>query len=103
VTIDDRVSVASILPVCWAVTDNLRSLLIDEAARLLGLSKRTVYYRIREGRLRTLRTRGGSQRVLVASIEVLLRETRAREDARLKRLLRGRTDEASSETEPLPL
>jgi len=36
-----------------------------------------VYYRIREGRLQTIRTRGGSQRVLWSSIEALLRETQA--------------------------
>lgn len=53
-----------------------RSLLIDEAAELLGISRRTVYYRIREGKLRTIRTRGGSQRVLVSSIERLLCEMR---------------------------
>jgi excisionase family DNA binding protein len=51
-----------------------RSLLIDGAAEALGVSRRTVYYRIREGRLRTIRTRCGSQRVLVSSIEALLRE-----------------------------
>jgi len=52
-----------------------RSLLIPEAAGVLGVSRRTVYYRIREGRLRTIRTRGGSQRVLWSSIEALLRST----------------------------
>ncbi len=57
-------------------TDHERSLLIDDAAELLGVSRRTVYYRIREGRLRTIRTRCGSQRVLVSSIETLLREMR---------------------------
>jgi len=51
-----------------------RSLLIDDTARLLGVSRRTIYYRIREGRLRTIRARCGSQRVLLSSIEVLLRE-----------------------------
>jgi excisionase family DNA binding protein len=51
-----------------------RSLLLDHAAELLGVSRRTVYYRIREGRLRTIRTQGGSQRVLLDSIEALLRE-----------------------------
>jgi excisionase family DNA binding protein len=45
-----------------------RSVTIDQAAVLLGVSRRTVYYRIREGRLRTIRTLGGSQRVLVDSI-----------------------------------
>ena len=51
-----------------------RSLLVNQAAELLGVSRRTIYYRIREGRLQTVRTIGGSQRVLVESIEVLLRQ-----------------------------
>ena len=50
-----------------------KSLLIDQAAELLGVSRRTVYYRIQEGRLQTIRTRCGSQRVLLESIEALLR------------------------------
>src|SRR3989440_13077265 len=50
----------------------LRSIFIEEAAELLGVSRRTVYYRIREGRLTTIRTRCGSQRVLMESIVVLL-------------------------------
>ena len=41
--------------------------------QLLGVSRRTVYYRIREGRLRTIRTLGGSQRVLVESVDEALR------------------------------
>ena len=45
-----------------------RSVTIDHAAQLLGVSRRTVYYRIREGRLRTIRTLGGSQRVLLQSV-----------------------------------
>jgi excisionase family DNA binding protein len=62
------------------VTENMRpprerSVLILEAADVLGVSRRTVYYRIREGRLQTIRTRGGSQRVLWSSIEALLRST----------------------------
>src|SRR6476619_3564022 len=51
-----------------------RSLFGNAAAELLGVSRRTVYYRIRDGRLRTIRTPGGSQRVLVESIQALLRE-----------------------------
>lgn len=51
-----------------------RSVLLDRAAEILGVSRRTVYYRIRAGRLQTIRTRCGSQRVLVESIEALLRE-----------------------------
>jgi excisionase family DNA binding protein len=48
-----------------------RSYLIEDAARLMGVSRRTVYYRIRAGHLRTIRTRCGSQRVLLSSIEAL--------------------------------
>lgn len=48
-----------------------RSVTIDQAAQLLGVSRRTVYYRIREGRLRTVRTIGGSQRVLLESLQEL--------------------------------
>ncbi|HQZ86694.1 MAG: helix-turn-helix domain-containing protein [Acidobacteria bacterium] len=44
---------------------------IDQAAGLLSVSRRTIYYRIREGRLLTVRTIGGSQRVLLSSLEVL--------------------------------
>jgi excisionase family DNA binding protein len=51
-----------------------RTLFIDDAARLLGVSRRTVYYRITQGRLQTIRTRCGSRRVLLSSIEALLRE-----------------------------
>jgi excisionase family DNA binding protein len=42
---------------------------LDHAARLLGVSRRTIYNRIRDKRLQTIRTIGGSQRVLVDSIE----------------------------------
>ena len=45
-----------------------RSVSLDQAAQLLGVSRRTIYYRIREGRLRTVRTLGGSQRVLIDSV-----------------------------------
>ncbi len=45
-----------------------RSVSIDQAALLLGVSRRTIYNRIRDGRLRTIRTIGGSQRVLVESL-----------------------------------
>jgi excisionase family DNA binding protein len=48
-----------------------RSVSIEQAAQLLGVSRRTVYYRIRDGRLRTIRTLGGSQRVLLDSVEEL--------------------------------
>jgi len=45
-----------------------RSVSIDQAALLLGVSRRTVYNRIRDGRLMTIRTLGGSQRVLIESL-----------------------------------
>lgn len=70
-----------------------RSVLLEAAAVLLGVSRRTVYYRIREGRLRSFRTRCGSRRVLIDSIELLLREEAAKRAARA----------AASQAEPLPL
>jgi excisionase family DNA binding protein len=66
-----------------------RSVLVDQAAVLLGVSRRTVYYRIREGKLATMHTRCGSQRVLMASLERLLRE-------------KGREVESGSEAEGSP-
>jgi excisionase family DNA binding protein len=45
-----------------------RSMSLDQAARHLGVSRRTIYNRIREGRLQTIRTLGGSQRVLLDSV-----------------------------------
>jgi excisionase family DNA binding protein len=45
-----------------------RSVTIERAAEILGVSRRTVYYRISEGVLQTIRTRGGSQRVVVDSL-----------------------------------
>jgi len=46
-----------------------RSVSLDHAAELLGVSRRTIYNRIREGRLLTVRTLGGSQRVLIDSVQ----------------------------------
>jgi excisionase family DNA binding protein len=46
-----------------------RSVSLDHAAELLGVSRRTIYNRIREGRLQTIRTLGGSQRVLMDSVQ----------------------------------
>src|SRR6185369_9540024 len=48
-----------------------RSVSIDHAAELLGVSRRTVYNRIRDGRLQTVRTLGGSQRVTLESVSDL--------------------------------
>lgn len=45
-----------------------RSMSLDQACEILQVSRRTVYNWIREGRLRTIRTIGGSQRVLVDSV-----------------------------------
>lgn len=46
-----------------------RSISIERAAEILRVSRRTVYYRIRDGQLRTIRTLGGSQRVLLDSVD----------------------------------
>jgi excisionase family DNA binding protein len=54
-----------------------RSVSLDHAAELLGVSRRTIYNRIREGRLQTIRTIGGSQRVLLDSVD----DTRDRSNA----------------------
>src|SRR5580704_14498193 len=48
-----------------------RSVSLDHAAQILGVSRRTIYNRIRDGRLQTIRTLGGSQRVLIDSVEGL--------------------------------
>ena len=45
-----------------------RSVSLDHAAEILGVSRRTIYNRIREGRLQTVRTLGSSQRVLLESV-----------------------------------
>ena len=45
-----------------------RSISLEQAARLLNVSRRTIYNRIRDGRLLTIRTLGGSQRVLLTSV-----------------------------------
>jgi excisionase family DNA binding protein len=64
---------ATLAPISYLTTPGFqpqigRSVTIDQAAAQLGVSRRTVYYRIREGRLLTVRTLGGSQRVLVSSL-----------------------------------
>jgi excisionase family DNA binding protein len=76
----------------------VQSLLLEQAAELLGVSRRTVYYRIRDGRLRTVRARCGSQRVLIDSIEELLREQaeRARRRSAGVRIVAADVIEASS-------
>jgi excisionase family DNA binding protein len=64
----------------------IRSVLVNHAAEILGVSRRTIYNRIREGRLKTIRTRCGSQRVLLESLEELMREAARR---RLERSTRS--------------
>jgi excisionase family DNA binding protein len=76
-----------------------RSLLVEHAAALLGVSRRTIYYRIREGRLRTVRTPGGSQRVLMESIDTLLAEE-GRSDAPPTVPAAGASDTGPSEKSP---
>ncbi|MGE3511901.1 MAG: helix-turn-helix domain-containing protein, partial [Vicinamibacterales bacterium] len=49
-----------------------RTLLIADAARLMRVSRRTVYYRLREGQLESVKTRCGSRRIVVHSLEQLL-------------------------------
>ena len=44
------------------------SVSLVQVGRILGISRRTVYYWIRDGRLRTIRTPMGSQRVLMESV-----------------------------------
>jgi excisionase family DNA binding protein len=80
---------------------SVRSVLVNEAAELLGVSRRTVYYRIQSGRLRTIRTKGGSSRVLLSSIEALLREARGLSNADSG--AEGGATPAGSDAKPLAL
>jgi len=73
-----------------------RTLLIDDAARAMGVSRRTVYYRIREGNLQTVRTRCGSQRVIVRSLSWLRQQGRHR-NARCGPPLAERVTDAGGE------
>ena len=45
------------------------SVSLEQTCAALRVSRRTVYYLIKEGRLRTIRTHMGSQRVLVDSLK----------------------------------
>ena len=45
-----------------------RSVSIEQAAHLLSVSRRTIYNRIKDGRLKTTRTTAGSRRVLMESL-----------------------------------
>ena len=60
-----------------------RSVSLDHAAALLGVSRRTIYNRIREGRLQTIRTLGGSQRVVLDSVHLVSPVSGSLSDRRL--------------------
>ena len=45
-----------------------RSMSLAQAGQVLRVSRRTVYYLIKSGRLQTMRTAMGSQRVLLESV-----------------------------------
>jgi excisionase family DNA binding protein len=51
-----------------------RSVSLDQAAQLLNVSRRTIYNRIKDGQLATVRA-GGSQRVLVESLQAFARQS----------------------------
>ena len=53
-----------------------RTHLVDQAAQVLGVSRRTIYHMIRDGRLATTQTIGRSQRVTEASLRALPRRRR---------------------------
>jgi excisionase family DNA binding protein len=73
-----------------------RTILLDQAAALLGVSRRTIYYRIRDGRLRTVRI-GVTQRVLFESLEALRAEQEALKDPDA-----GASDTGPSAKSPAP-
>lgn len=54
-----------------------RSVSLEQAGRLLGVSRRTVYHRIADGRLQTIRV-GKSQRVLCDSLPEWAQPTEGR-------------------------
>jgi excisionase family DNA binding protein len=61
-----------------------RTLLIEQAARVMGVSRRTVYYRIRDGRLMTIKTRCGTRRVVATSLDALRREGKRKKRERVE-------------------
>ena len=74
-----------------------RSVSLDHAAQLLGVSRRTIYNRIRDNRLKTVRTAGGSQRVLIDSLAGRRAADRGDDQARLARKRnRGGCDEGAT-------
>lgn len=75
--------------------DSECTLLVNEAAKLMGVSRRTVYYRISAGMLRKVRTLGGSTRVVVPSVALLVQLGQRKNAARPRTRRRFRL-----ETEP---
>jgi excisionase family DNA binding protein len=65
-----------------------RTVLIDQACETLGVSRRTVYYWISAGRLNTVRTLGGSQRILTEDLLRVVRTRAAMEEAMESRAMR---------------
>lgn len=55
-------------PASRVIPPGAPSVSLTDAAGVLGVSIRTIYNRIRTGQLQTMRTIGGSQRVLVTSL-----------------------------------
>jgi excisionase family DNA binding protein len=53
----------------YVVPGTARSVSMVQAGQILGISRRTLYYWIRDGRVHTVRTPMGSQRVLMESIK----------------------------------
>ena len=66
-----------------------RSVSIEQAAQLLGVSRRTVYNRIRDRKLQTIRTIGGSQRVLLTSLDEMRQFTLGRAEGSSLRRVEG--------------
>jgi excisionase family DNA binding protein len=52
----------------YFVPGTARSVSMVQAGQILGISRRTLYYWIRDGRVHTVRTPMGSQRVLMESV-----------------------------------
>src|SRR5262245_7727181 len=62
-----------------------RSVSLEHAAELMRCSRRTVYHRIKNGLLETIRTHNGSMRVTVESLGAYLRVEHERERHRFFR------------------
>ena len=91
-----------------------RSVSIEQAAQLLGVSRRTVYNRIRDRKLQTIRTIGGSQRVLLTSLDEMRQLTLGRAEgpalsrsersslSRVERMVAGHPNAAAALGTPAP-